>query len=58
MNTYYFQGVQFVPNYNDFDFSEVWIDAKTEKEAWEEINKGYWKSVFLVSINDEPVKSK
>lgn len=58
MNTYYFEGIEFVPGYNDFDFSEAWIKADTEEEAWDRIKKGYWKSVYLVSINDEPVNAE
>ena len=38
-NTYYFQGVRFVPGYNDFDYDDCTVDATSEKEAWELLDK-------------------
>ena len=38
-NTYYFQGTRFVPGYNDFDFDDFKIEATSEKEAWDLLDK-------------------
>jgi len=55
MTEYYFQGVRFVPGYNDFDYDDFTIDASSEKEAWDLLDKRTklftWKSVGLTHIN-------
>jgi hypothetical protein len=55
MNEYYFQGVRFVPGYNDFDWDDFKCNAKSEAEAWVLLDKFTrkltWKSVGLTSIN-------
>ena len=53
MNTYTFEGVRFMPGYNDFDWDQVEIRAESEKEAWELLNKRYkhWKRVGIVNIS-------
>lgn len=52
MNTYIFEGVRFMPGYNDFDWDQVEIRAGSEEEAWELLNKRYnhWKRVGIVSV--------
>ncbi len=54
-NKYYFQGMRFIPGYNDFDVDDYEIEAGTEQEAWDELfkftKKFTWKSVGIVSVN-------
>lgn len=54
-NTYYFQGVRFVPGYNDFDYDNCTIEATSEKEAWELLGKYTkmftWKRVGITHVN-------
>jgi len=54
-NKYYFQGVRFVPGYNDIDFDDCEIEAVDEKTAWDELfkftKKFTWKGVSLTHIN-------
>ena len=61
-NTYYFQGVRFVPGYNDFDYDACTIEATSEKEAWELLDKYTkmftWKSVGLTHINGVKVEAQ
>jgi hypothetical protein len=55
LKEYYFQGMRFVPGYNDFDFDDFRVDASNEEEAWELLDKHTklftWKSVGITSIN-------
>lgn len=55
MNEYYFQGVRFVPGYNDFDWDDFKCTANSEAEAWTLLDKftgGWsWKRVKLTNIN-------
>ena len=55
MNEYYFQGVRFVPGYNDFDWDDFKCTANSEAEAWNLLakftGKWSWKSVRLTNIN-------
>lgn len=61
-NTYYFQGVRFVPGYNDFDFDDCTVEATDEKEAWELLDKYTkmftWKSACLTHINGVKVEKE
>jgi len=61
-NTYYFQGVRFVPGYNDFDYDDCTVDATSEKEAWELLDKYTkmftWKRVGLTHINSVKVEAQ
>jgi hypothetical protein len=54
-NTYYFQGIRWIPEYRDFDFDDFTILAKTVEEAWKlldtETSLKTWKSVSLNEIN-------
>lgn len=56
MNTYYFQGVRWIPSYCDFDFDEYKIYAETAEKAWEILDNmtvlTTWKSVSLNAINN------
>lgn len=60
LNNYYFQGVRFVPGYNDFDYDDITIEAANEKEAWDLLDKytkmRTWKSVALTHINGNEVE--
>ena len=58
LNKYFFQGIRFIPGYNDFDHDDATIHAANEADAWKELNKNYKhrKGVALTHINDEPVK--
>lgn len=54
MKKYYFQGIRWIPGYNDFDFDDFEIEAVDEKSAWEklyQITKRTWKSVGLTHID-------
>lgn len=55
MNTYYFQGVRWIPSYCDFDFDDYKIVAETVEKAWQTLDQmttlKSWKSVSLNSIN-------
>ena len=55
LNTYYFQGIRFVPSYGDTDWDECELKAANEKEAWERLDKltkmFTWRSVGLTHIN-------
>ena len=55
MNKYEFSGMRWIPGYNDFDFDWFECDAKSEADAWKELDKWTtrwtWKSVGIVSIN-------
>jgi hypothetical protein len=59
-NKYYFQGMRFIPGYNDFDADDYEIEASNEQEAWDLLfkhtKKFTWKAVGLVSINGVNVK--
>jgi len=61
MNKYYFEGMRFIPGYNDFDYDEREITASSEKEAWELLDTHTkmftWKSVGLTSVNGITTKS-
>jgi hypothetical protein len=52
---YYFQGIRFVPGYNDFDFDDAEIEAVDEKSAWDKLyqltKKFTWKRVSLTHID-------
>lgn len=58
-NKYYFQGTRFVPGYNDFDFDDCEIEATSEKEAWDLLDKYTkmftWKRVFLTHVNGKEI---
>ena len=55
-NKYYFQGIRFIPSYEDVDFDDYEIHAVDEKTAWEELfkftKKFTWRNVSLTHIND------
>ena len=57
MNTYYFQGVRWIPSYRDFDFDDCEITAETAEKAWEKLDKmttlKTWKTVGLITINNQ-----
>ena len=60
MNTYYFQGVRWIPGsrtLGDFDFDDCEITAETAEKAWEELDKmttlKTWKTVGLITINNQ-----
>lgn len=59
MNQYYFEGLRFIPGYNDFDFYDIKIEAIDETTAWQELdrktNAKTWKSVYLTKINDQKI---
>jgi len=60
-NQYFFQGMRFVPGYNDFDHDDCTVTASSEKEAWDELFKYTkrftWKSVSLTHINGVKVQN-
>jgi hypothetical protein len=53
---YYFQGIRWVPGYDDFDFDDCTIDASDEKSAWDKLfqltKKWTWKNVSLTHIDE------
>lgn len=53
LNTYYFEGVRFIPSYRDFDVDDATIEAANEIDAWAELFKRYkfWRVVSLVEVN-------
>ena len=57
MNTYYFQGIRWIPSYRDFDFDDCHIVAENAKEAWKKLdqqtNLKMWKTVGLLTINGQ-----
>ena len=61
-NEYYFQGIRFVPGYNDFDFDDCTISANSEDEAWKLLDKYTkmftWKNVGLTHINGQKVETE
>ena len=61
-NTYYFQGVRFLPGYNDPDYADFTIEAASEKEAWELLDKHTklftWKDVILMHTDDVKVEAE
>lgn len=61
-NKYYFQGVRFVPGYNDFDWDDCEVEATSEKEAWDLLDqytrKRTWRSVGITHINGIKVKKE
>lgn len=52
---YYFQGIRWIPGYNDFDFDDYEIEAVDEKSAWDKLfeftKKFTWKGVSLTHID-------
>jgi len=52
-NKYTFQGIRWIPGYNDFDHDDYEIEAQDEKEAWDKLRKTskYWKAVDITHIN-------
>jgi hypothetical protein len=60
-NKYYFQGMRFVPGYNDFDWDDCVIEATSEKEAWDNLfnltKRFTWKRVGLTHINDKKLET-
>lgn len=52
---YYFQGIRWVPGYDDFDFDDCEINATDEKSAWDKLfqltKKWTWKGVSLTHID-------
>ena len=54
MKKYKFEGMRFIPSYNDFDFDECVVEALNEEEAYEKLftltNKDSWASLFLASV--------
>jgi hypothetical protein len=56
MNTYYFQGIRWIPSYRDFDYDDYKIVAESTEKAWQILDQmttlKSWKSVSLTSIND------
>lgn len=57
-NKYYFQGMRFVPGYNDIDWDDCELEATSEEEAWEKLDKltkrFTWRTVGLTHINGIP----
>jgi hypothetical protein len=53
---YYFQGIRWVPGYDDFDFDDAEIEAVDEKSAWDKLfqftKKWTWKRVSLTHIDN------
>lgn len=62
LNTYEFQGTRFIPGYNDFDVDDYEVEASSEKEAWELLDKYTkmftWRRVGLMYINGIRVQNK
>jgi hypothetical protein len=54
-NKYHFEGMRFIPGYNDFDYDDALIEAESIEDAWNELDtltKSFtWKSVELTEIN-------
>ena len=54
INKYYFQGIRWIPSYNDLDWDDYEIEAHSEAEAWtklDKVSKG-WKTVGITHINE------
>ena len=55
MNTYYFQGMRFIPHYKDFDYDDFEIEAKDEEQVWRLLDRytkrSLWKKVNITYIN-------
>lgn len=53
MKKYRFQGIRWVPGYNDFDWDDYEIEANSEAEAWTKLDKvsKYWKAVIITHID-------
>ena len=55
VNKYYFQGMRWVPGYNDVDWDDCEVEAIDEKEAWEKLykltKKWTWRNVGLTYVN-------
>ena len=54
LKKYYFEGVRWIPGYNDFDFDDYTVTASSEPQAWVELDRAtkFWKTVTLVSVTD------
>ena len=54
-NKYHFEGMRFIPGYNDFDYDDALIEAESIEDAWNELDtltKSFtWKLVELTEIN-------
>lgn len=57
-NKYYFEGIRWIPSYEDFDYDNYAIEAENEDEAWEKLfsftNKKFWKTVSITKIETPP----
>ena len=55
LKKYYFQGIRWIPGYDDFDFDDYEIEAVDEKSAWDKLfqftKKFTWKGVSLTHID-------
>ena len=53
LNKYVFQGIRWIPGYDDFDCDDYEIKAKDETEAWSQLSKiaRFWKTVGITHIN-------
>lgn len=53
INKYYFQGIRWIPGYDDFDHDDYEIEAHSEAEAWTKLDKvcKWWKTVGITHIN-------
>lgn len=60
LNTYTFQGIRWIPGYDDFDCDDYDIEAQNEEEAWKELHERakFWKAVSLTHINGEYILDK
>jgi len=60
-NKYYFQGMRFVPGYNDIDWDDCELEATSEAEAWKLLDvhtKMFtWRSVGLTHINGVKIEA-
>jgi len=61
-NKYYFQGIRFVPGYNDFDWDDFEVEAASEAEAWELLDKytrrRTWRQVGITHINNQKLNKE
>lgn len=53
---YLFQGTRFVPSYGDIDYDDYTVEAYSESEAWESLDRDTkmftWSKVGITHIED------